>query len=237
MVRVDKVIDGKRSAEFRIIDATHSSPLTITLKPTRIATKKNAATLERVVQFHHKFFREMSALSRGEAPSDDVDDATLILLNKIAKGYGKTFKSLKIKNSGEFVTFDAKFRNTVNALLTNQIVSFGSLVGNLDALNVHGERSNMIWVYPSSGPERVACRVPARFKTFISESARKTVRVTGKKHYRTGSIHPHFIDVEDIEPAPTPGDDHISKLRGVFAEHGDNDGSGEFTNTARNEWD
>ncbi|WP_395742192.1 hypothetical protein [Prosthecobacter sp.] len=235
MMRVDRLIDGTPSVDFRIVDATHSSPLTITLEPIRRTTKKHIPTRARLVKFHHRFFQEMAALAKGQAPSEEMDDTTLGLLDKVAKGYGKNFKSLRLKNHVTEVKIDSSFQKTVHTLLTNQIVSYGTLTGDLDALNVHGEQANMIWIYPSSGPERVACRVPSRFKSLISKSAQKTVKVTGRKHYRPGGIHPHFVDVEDVVIIPPlEAEFHIGQLRGAFKGHMTAE---EIANFESDEWD
>ena len=231
MGRVDKLVDGRSSAYFRIVNASQSNRLTIVLEPTKIKTQSYTPTDRRITEFHHKYFSELSSLANGREPSDDIDDETLAVLNQVAEGKGKNYKSLLIQNAASSVGIDDKFQTTVRALLANQIVAHGSL-------NVHGDRSNMIWLYPSSGPRRVACKIPARYKEIVSASARKIVTVYGKKHYRASSVHPHFIEVEifDLVPADDP-EDHISKLQGAFKGKGDNESTDNIVSSIRNEWE
>jgi hypothetical protein len=224
MEQVDRLIDGKESAYFRIIRASHndgaSKPgaLEITLAPTRIERVKNPVPESRIVAFHHRYFDELSKIQEGGAPSSEIDDDTLKLLDKVADGDGVSYKSLRILNHARSVEIDQIFKRTVHRLLADQVVSNGTLTGALDAMNVHGEGRFWFWIYPSTGPTRVRCHAPAEFRDLITRNPKRIVRVEGAKYYRPNSAHPHKIHVENVELAPQV--EHLNSIRGALRDAG-----------------
>lgn len=92
--------------------------------------------------------------------------------------------------------------------------SVGSYAGFLDALNVH--RTEVFYLYPPVGPNRVACEFEDRLIDEVRNSLRRYVTVHGLIEYTRASAFPVRIVVDRIEANPDPGaGTRISELWGI----------------------
>jgi hypothetical protein len=236
---VERLVDDKDQATiyYRVVDASHSSPIRFVLEP--VLKPRNRApvtdSLGLLKKHHDRFFVEIGRISRKEAPSPDVSDKTLQTIQKLVNQQGKEFKTATITNGSAKVQLDAKLKQNVNYFLTEEISSYGSYQGTLEAVNIHGE-TNTFWIYPATGTNRIRCKFPVGTKERVKRALDKLVIVSGKKFYRPKSNFPHRIDVaefEIVEQAPK----HLKDLKGTLATNGITGTSEQIINQVRDEWE
>jgi hypothetical protein len=232
--QIDRVFDekGEAALAYRVVQATHSSPLCFVLEP--IVKRKVSNPHQRIQATHSRFFKELDAIQRGVPPSNDIDNNTLELLRRMVTK--PAIQKVTIKNGTKEVKLDKNFELNLDRLLRTQDYSTGTLVGKLEALNIHG-KSNLFWLYPAIGPERVLCHFTAGNKEKIKSAIDKYVEARGVKLFRVNCPFPHRMNVLDFDVVPDEQEETMMGLRGIAKEtHGDAD-SVELINRARDEWD
>ncbi len=78
-----------------------------------------------------------------------------------------------------------------------EIRSLGSVSGHVKALNIHEKRE--FYVYPVSGPTRVACRFPENMFDQVQEAIGRYVTVHGEIDYDDTGTFPALVAVGKIE--------------------------------------
>lgn len=77
------------------------------------------------------------------------------------------------------------------------IKSIGSVSGRVEALNIHKKR--VFYVYPVSGPTRVACRFPKDMFDQVQAAIGRYVTVHGEIDYDDTGTFPALVAVDRIE--------------------------------------
>ena len=145
---IDRLVGqtGNPKLYYRIVKASHSSPLTITLQPV-LKDNRSGESRNHIRACHSRFFREMNAVRRMEPVSPDIEPELLEHFRDLALGVGQDFKRAAISNTEEAIEIDKAFEINASKLTTEENVSFGSFEGRLDAANIHGE-AKRFWLYP-----------------------------------------------------------------------------------------
>ncbi len=236
---IDRLVDeqGHTAVYYRVVDAKHSSPLTITLEPVKIPSKKGKSlpSDKRVQLFHSRYFSELSEIRAGRPPSTDIDNKTLKLFHDLAKGRKGNFKTMRIQNHEASVMIDDQFEKNVDYFLKESPPSIGTMAGKLEAVNLH-EEANTFWIYPSIGTNRVRCKFSSACKEQVRDLLGKVVEVSGKKFYRANSNFPHRVDVDQFCEITNNKEDHLIHLRGLTSQNANDRDSVELINSVRNEW-
>jgi len=234
---IDRLVGESQSPKlyYRIVNASHSSPLTITLEP---MVKKDVRNVPRdyVHSCHSRFFRELRAVRRMEAVSPDLEPTLLDDFRDIALGVGHDFKSATISNGEERVELDRTFEANIKKLTMEEDVSFGSFEGKLDAANIH-EQTRRFWIYPTLGPQRIKCDFMPGTSQQIKDAMGQFVRVTGLKFFRQSSPHPFRIKVKEFEVVEHEGRVSLGDLEGIAPDATAEMSAVEFVRQIRNEWD
>lgn len=201
--RFDALADetGRPRVYYRIVDASHSSPLTMVLEP--VGKRLNGAfpSSERIRRGHDRYFLELYRIQKGEAPSNDVDDRTLEILQQLATPKSEKIAAQKIFNSGRDVKLDVAFGRHLAKLLKVATYSEGTLTGKLDALNIHDD-SRTFWIYPVVGPNRIKCKFLPGEDGKAQALIGKYITVQGTKFFRANSLYPHFMNCRDFWESP-----------------------------------
>ncbi len=233
--QIDSIVDdeGKPAAYYRVVAASHSSPLTMTLEPVPRETRKEKPTRERLIRGHDRFFTEINSLRSGTPPSADVDNETLQTLQKLVSLQGRTYKTASVYNHTASVQLDVVLKQKVDFFLHVEDQSYGTISGRLDQLNLHAG-TNAFWIYPAAGPKRILCKFLPGDKAKVKNALEKTVEVTGTKYYRPNSDFPHRIEVASFEEIPFISSKAILSIKepGEFSKH---DSVTEI-NELRDEW-
>lgn len=232
--RIDRIVDekGETALAYRVVQATHSSPLCFVLEP--IVKRKVSNPHQRVQATHARFFKELGAIEKGIPPSNDIDNNTLELLRRMVTK--PAIQKLTIKNGTKEVKLDKSFERNLDRLLRIQDYSTGTLTGKLEALNIHG-KTNLFWLYPAIGPERVLCHFQSGNKEKIKSAIDKYVEARGVKIFRVNCPFPYRMNVLDFNVLLDQQEESMIDLRGMAKETHAAADSVELINRARDEWD
>lgn len=214
MRRFDALVDdvGQPRVYYRIINASHQSPLTMELEPVGIKVRGKPVPRSRIKKAHDKYFGELFKIQSGQAASPDVDDRTLEVLQKLAKPKSPFIASQVIHNSGKDVVLDHVFEQNLAKMLGSSATSIGSIKGGLEALNFHDD-ARKFWIYPPVGPSRVECQFLPGEQNKVKQLLGKFVFVHGIKKFRPNSALPHKIEVREFHEIKQA--DHSATLERV----------------------
>ena len=200
---VDKDINkGKNTLYYRIVGLSQNSPATVTIEPVLRPGFKTKAQGNRYghnpENVQHTFFKTIKAIQNRTVP--DIGEPVIDAIADLLNGLGSEFKECEIANGKSKINLDGDFKELIEGLLKPQYQSFGSVEGELLAINLaHGRRR--FYIYPEVGPSSVSCIFPAQLEEQAQASIRKHVRIYGVKHYRAATGLPFKItDVQKIEP-------------------------------------
>ncbi len=234
--RIDRIVDekGEAALEYKVVAATHSSPLMFVFEPTAKRNVTNPG--ERIQATHSRFFQEIGDIQRGISPSNDIDTETLNILKRMVTKPGVS--SVVIKNGHGEVKLDEQFEHNLNRLLRDEEVSRGTLIGKLEALNIHG-KSNSFWLYPAIGPLRVLCKFQAGTKDKVKAAIDRYVEARGVKYYRVNCQFPYKMMVVEFEILDESQAETLATIRGIAKDDTPmaSASSAELINLARDEWE
>ncbi len=233
---IDRLIgeSGSPKLYYRIVKASHASPLQVTLEP--ILKKPEVTKRNYVTECHSRFFQELNAIKRREPVSEDVEPEVLEHLYDLAVGLGRNFKTAVISNDAARIDLDRAFEDNLSRLVREGDVSYGTFEGKLEAVNIHGG-SRRFWLYPALGPQRVRCDFLPGTAAQVKEALGHYVRVQGLKHFRPPSPFPARIAVRDFEIVREDERVSINELRGIAPMATEGISAIEFVRRIRNEWD
>jgi hypothetical protein len=234
---IDRIVgqSGSPKMYYRIVNASHTSPLTITLEP---VIKKQMRNVPRdyVRQCHSRFFNELDAIKRREPVSLEIEPELLEHFRDIATGVGDDFKSAAISNGERKVEIDRIFKDNASRLTAEDSASYGNFEGRLEAVNIHGE-AKRFWIYPPIGPQRVRCDFMPGTAEQIKNALGCVVRVTGLKYFGKASPYPIRIKVKEFVVISEEGRVSLAALRGIAPEATSGMSAVEFVRQIRDEWD
>jgi hypothetical protein len=220
---------------YRIVDARHSSPLTLTLEPV-LRKKITNPDPRHIEKRHSRFFRELGAIRDNKPVSPDVDDATLEHLQKLVEGVGQDFKTAKIYNGESSVDLDFGFEANIRKLLNEEDASYGTETGMLEAVNIHG-KSRTCWIYPRIGPQKIRCDFLPGTRDLIRENLGKHVLVEGVKYFRPNSPFPFRVSVKEFGPLETESESSLKDIEGMAPNATQELSTIDFIAKLRDEWD
>lgn len=200
---IDKELNGKSTLYYRVVNLSHRSPAKVVIEPVLKKQLKSKVGRNRwghlPEQVHHSFFQTVGYIQQDnrlklESISEPVIDAIAGLLD----GLGTEFISGSIANSHKKFKLDDALKQKVEKLLMPEFRSFGSVEGQLLALNL--AKGNRFYIYPEVGPRSISCQFPEHLFEKAHAFLRKNVRVYGTKFYRESNGLPFTIrDVKEIE--------------------------------------
>ena len=220
---------------YRIVKLSHSSPISITIEPVIKARVTNPPR-DYIAVRHHRFFKELEAISRNEAVSEDIDDTLLEDFRDLAVGRGQSFRAAKISNHEAQVEINETFESNVSKMLGEEYASYGSVEGKLEKLNIHG-KARRVWLYPTVGADKILCDFPPGTRHQILEAADHYVRAEGYKYFRPQSPYPFRVKVMEFEIIDGDDEGSLSGLRGIAPNATGDMSSVDFVRAIRDEWD
>jgi hypothetical protein len=206
---IDRELNGKSTLYYRVVNLSHKgtlsrsrTPSTVVIEPVLKPAMKGPRTKNRYghypAKIHHAFFQTINHINE-EKPfrvSEPVIDAISSLLD----GLGTEFVRGQIRNGKFKFSLDEELKGRVENLMRPEYRSFGSIEGQLLALNV--ARGNRFYIYPEVGPRSLSCKFPDHLFDEAKKLLRRNVRVYGTKLYRENTGFPfRVVDVESIELA------------------------------------
>jgi hypothetical protein len=212
LVCVDREINQKPVLYYRVVNMTHSSPVTITLEPMvkpKYHQGKNQGKFHHVpAMVHHRFFDELAAVRKNNTLPQGLSEQTFDAFNDLMESFGSGFDNGAIYNKTAKVELDVTLRDNLQNLTKPDFQSYGSVEGDLLGINLaHGQK---FYIYPKVGPRSIACHFAKNQLGAAKRNLEQTVRVFGAKQFRLNRGVPFRIEVERIELVSPAG--RISRL-------------------------
>lgn len=203
---------ARASLYYRVVSATHSSPLELTIEPID-RTDRIQSSIAR--ETHCRFFFEMENLRRGQPLSEFLDNDAAEKLTTLVEWDPDKISSMAFRNGTSAIKVTEEVKQNARRYLSEEETSWGQLEGYLEGVNFHG-KDKRFYIYPPSGPARgIRCTFVAGLKRLVKESLERRVVVVGKKHFRQNQKFPHAIDVRELEVLESPSkEEHLAFIDG-----------------------
>jgi hypothetical protein len=120
---------------------------------------------------------------------------------------------VEIQTGNNRVLINREFRDILDNLIGDDEVSYGSLSGTIEAINLHDRKR--FWLYPTIGPSRVVGRFRNRDRRRFAEAVDKYVTVYGRLRYKTWDKYPYEVHADDIEVHEAQGVPTLYELKGA----------------------
>ncbi|MCB1506872.1 MAG: hypothetical protein KDJ47_18045 [Hyphomicrobiaceae bacterium] len=231
--QVDAAITGGKASDlyYRVIKITMNSPATFEVEA--VSKSGSRSHGRRVVS---KLSRDIKAVISGKRPRDaDLD--LLESYRALVKPMQRHVMEVSLQFDGEPVQLPRNLDMKVDEILGPDQTEQGSVVGSLDALDIH-DGKNLFKVYPVVGPKSIRCRFQRDLMSQAISGINHFVRISGLLHYKKAEKFPHLIKVASIEVLPERADARpLSSLRGIAPGAYEGLTSTEYVEKVRNgEW-
>jgi len=191
----------KPTVFYRIVDASHKSPVTIVLEanpskpknPLKKFTDLSDATVNR-------FFKNLKSIKSKKIKRGDIDLPALRSYLELGDKLGEEVFGVGIKNGDIELAVDREFVQTVIDVLGKEEEVYGSVEGKAEGFNAH--ENSIFYLYPTVGQNRVVCAFPKNLQLAAKSALLKYVRVFGKLKYKPTDKFPYEVEVSKIDELP-----------------------------------
>ena len=210
---LDREEHGESTLYYRIVRMSQNSPTKVVIEPVLKSNLKGKRIGNRYghypKQIQRRFFdtiNSINELNENESGSPALGESVIAAIADLLDGLGSNFEMGEIANGKTKVKLDEAFKEKVTNLLVPHHRSYGSVEGELLALNV-AKGKRQFGIYPKVGPRAVVCIFPEPLYDEAYRSIRKNVRVYGTKLFRRDTGFPFKItDVTRIAVLKSPDD-------------------------------
>jgi hypothetical protein len=188
--------DTRHDVYFRVVDASHKSPVTIVLEPAQ--RKKASGVARRTI---NGFVANLRKIKQGK-PVRDVDLQALESYRNLTSMLDKNVAALAITGGlGKTpVNIDRKFKDQLEEIIGPDETIIGSAEGKLEWLNIHNQ--NVFNIYPNIGARKITCHFKPELRRTVIEAIDRYVIVHGTLRYKQRERFPYAADVAEIEVVP-----------------------------------
>lgn len=195
LAAIDEAVNGE-VAHYPRIKALRMSSAAGTLEPVVLETKWPK---RHVFRTPAASFRDLiNAVQRHEQAPDWAGVEVLQKMRELTETPDH-IQSAELIADDVVVAVDDEFRLSIDQLIGGEVRSVGTVVGRLDAVNVHAAR--IAYLYPADGA-RVACEFSENTTGAVFAALQKRVRVVGMVTRRLNSNRPVRVQIADIEILP-----------------------------------
>ncbi len=180
---------------YRIVDASHSSPLRMVIEAVPPKPGKKArASAKRVIS---AFTKSVIEIKRRRRPKN-LDLPVLEAYRGLGATLGKHVEALTISDPrGKVIPIDSVFKENIVDVIGPDQFSVGSITGRLEKLNVHN--TSRFEIYPTVGPHKLICTFDDSQLDVVRRAIKRYVTVTGRLRYKQWANFPHAIDTKHID--------------------------------------
>jgi hypothetical protein len=222
---------GENTVYYRIIDLKHSSPSTVRIQS--VAQKPLHAAMPRKI--FRRFSTSVRMIRKGRLPVD-FDAEAIEAFKNLTDPLKKHLARVKfIEEDRKEAVVDQKYEQALNKIIGFDQKERGSILGKLDALNVHLS-NNQFFVYPTIGPTRLTCRFQNPLRNKVLAAAGQYVRVDGWAIYKSNAKFPHAMQVTDLEVLAEGQASKLSDIRGIAPDATNGEKSEDFVRKIRDAW-
>lgn len=189
--QTERLLSGrdKPSIYYKIVDLRHGSPATVVIEAVR---GRNAPVSPSKVM--HTFVRDLRLLRKKKTPAK-VDLPMLEAYRDLALPLQRHMRVVEVVEIPEqrVILIDSLFTQHVEEVIGPDLVSYGSISGRLERVNLHN--ALRFEIYPPVGPRRVKCEFRSDQKKRVKDALDNYVTVSGRLRYKKWDKYPHAIDV------------------------------------------
>jgi hypothetical protein len=205
---LDRESHGESTLYYRIVKMSQNSPAKVMIEPVLKPHLKGKRIGNRYghypKQIQRRFFDTFDSINQNRADAPTPGEPVIDAIAKLLEGLGSDFTSGEIADGKTRVKLDEAFKEKVTNLVVPHHKSYGSVEGELLALNVAKGR-RQFGIYPKVGPRSVVCSFPEDLFDEACRNIRKNVRVYGTKLFSHDTGFPFKItDVTRIEVLKFP---------------------------------
>ncbi len=210
----ERLVSGREpSLYFRIRRLQKSSPAVIELEAVTDAqddrSKPEFASL--VVR---SFATNLRLISKSKLPRK-IDIQALESYRDLALPIEKHSLEVKIQTGNHSVLLNRNFRQVLEAVMGSDEVSYGSVSGKIEAINLHNR--NRFWLYPTLGARRIRGKFKVKDRKRFKAGVDEYVTVYGWLRYKTWDKYPYAVFADDIQVHDTAVPT-LRELKGVAPE-------------------
>jgi hypothetical protein len=223
--------DDRQTVYYRVIDASHKSPLTMVLEG---AVEGDGPVFAGAVV--NKFLTSASQIrKRGVIPTD-FDYPAAEAYREIVTPQRRHISSLTIANSKRSVLIDETYEAKIIKAIGPDEFAEGSVAGTLDTVKLHN--TTAFEIFPTIGPKKIACYFNPSLKEQVKQALEKYVRVYGRLRYKHWDKFPYAINADNIEIYPPDNElPTLMELRGFAPDLTSGLNEHEFLEKVRDAWE
>lgn len=207
---VDYISSGKNQPLFyhKLINLSHNSPATIVLSPVPANPKSNYISSS----IYERLFSYIKTIKNQDAVPPELTRAFLENLIEFVKRLNKNFIEIILIYKDQTIEIEDTLKEKIEKILEQDTVSYGSIKGMLETINVHGE--NYFHLYPIVGGDKIKCLFEYERLELVKKALKMNVVVTGKLFYKSIDVSPYKVEVEELEI--NPPHDELPTLRSLY---------------------
>lgn len=224
----DRLLHGKRSVDFRVVNLSHNSPATVSVAA---YPKRGFVAHQDVLD---QFVSLLVEIDQTGSASSWADDSVLKHLGSIANRTTGKQNTARLGFGDATLVFDQAFKSKIDSILAPETRYKGSAKGMMEAINLHG--SPEFKIYPEVGPAFLVCHIPEDMEDDMLAAIRQLVVVHGTLICKERSKFATEIIVDEIEIVKDPVPSLLS-VHGILPVSGAGASSESEIRELRDNWD
>jgi hypothetical protein len=229
----ERLLYGKApSLYFRIKKLQKNSPTHVTLEAVSDAQDERGEP-----QYASRVVRSLTTnlrlIARKKRPAK-IEVPVLVAYRDLTTPIEKRAIEVEIQSANHSVRIDRRFRDILDQIIGADEISYGSLSGTIEAINLHDQKKRF-WLYPTVGPTRVFGRFRNKDRRRFAAAVDKYVTVYGRLRYKTWDKYPYAIFADDVTVHDTDVPT-LYDLKGVSPDATGDLTTQEYIDRVRDEW-
>jgi hypothetical protein len=231
----ERLVSGRQpTLYFRIKRLQKNSPPRVTLEAVSDAIGERATP-----QYANYVVRALTTnlriiQKRKKLPSK-IDYLALSSYRELAAPADKSHLSVRIEAGNREVVIGSKFRETIDHIAGDDEYSFGSVSGNIDAINIH-DKTRKFQIFPIIGPSRIRGTFKRKDRAQFAGAVDKYVTVYGRLRYKMWDKFPYAINADSIEVHDPQSVPSLADLRGIAPDATGSLTTQQFVDRINDEW-
>ncbi|MDA8031517.1 MAG: hypothetical protein MPJ22_01555 [Pirellulales bacterium] len=220
---------GDAGAVFRVVDLSHSSPVSMTCELVGAESSTN---------FFRGVNETFAAFRAGE--TDRLPYSVRTAFESFAKSSSGKIVAEEIEciaDGGKRATYklDRELLGQLEDARTHEVRAFNTVDGKLEQINIHGN-AKQFKIYDLN--YAIACHFSKDMLSSVKKALGRHVSVFGECVYRPNDAFPRKIYVQKMEQMPDPKSlPSLSDLYGIAPDAAGGKSSEDFVRELRDEWD
>lgn len=231
----ERIVAGKSNVVYyRVVDLKHTSPASVRIEG--VSPKREFQHVPRRV--FRRFTTSLRMIQRRHVAPRDFDLQALEAFKNISTPMRKHMRRVVVIDDDKKrkAPVNQEYDDALRKIIGYDQKERGSMMGRLDALNVH-LKNNSFTIYPVIGPPKITCKFRSDLRQKVLDYAGHYVRADGWVIYKSQGKFPHAMEVQDLEDFPPDKATKFSELRGLAPDATGGERSEDFIRRMRDgEW-